>query len=216
MRHTLKRCVHSTLAQVVTVLLLTAVLVPWALHAEPAVWQVDPAHSTVEFSIRHFFTQVPGRFNDFSGTIHFDPEQPSSSSVEFTVQADSIYTNNDRRDQHLRSADFFHVEKFPTLSFESTRVEGSGSDLKVTGDLTLHGVTREVTIPATFLGSMNVGQMGTRAGFHTEFTLDRKDYGIVWNRPLDQGGAILGDEVEIEINVEAVKKEMEQEEQTAE
>ena len=197
-----------------TAILLVALLAPAALSAAVTAWDVDPAHSTVEFEVRHFFTQVPGRFNEFNGTIHHDPDQASSSQVEFTVQADSIYTNNDQRDGHLRSPDFFHVEKFPTLSFKSTKVEGSGNELQVTGDLTIHGVTKSVTIPVEFLGSMAT-PMGTRAGFATEFTIDRKDYGITWNRALDQGGAILGDEVTIEINVEAVQQEA-AEEQAAE
>jgi len=190
--------------------LLGALLVPAALSAAVTAWDVDPAHSTVEFQVRHFFTQVPGRFNDFNGMIHHDPEQASSSKVEFTVQTSSIDTNNDQRDNHLRSPDFFNAEKFPTLSFKSTKVEGSGNDLQVTGDLTLHGVTKTVTIPVEFLGSMDT-PMGTKAGFSTEFTIDRKEYGITWNRALDQGGAILGDEVTIEINVEANKQQMEEE-----
>ena len=194
--------------------LLTALLLPSAVFADAATWQVDPAHSHVAFEIRHFFTQVPGHFDAFTGTIHHDPENPERSKVEFTVRAESINTRNDRRDQHLRSADFFHVEKFPTLSFTSTRVEGSGNELQVTGDLVIHGVTREVTIPVEFLGSMST-PMGPRAGFATEFAIDRKDFGITWNRALDQGGAILGDEVSIDIDVEATQPQ-EQEEEAAE
>lgn len=193
-----------------TLVLLGALSVPAALSAAVTAWDVDTAHSTVEFQVRHFFTQVPGRFNDFSGTIQYDPDQVASSKVEFTVQAGSIDTNNDRRDGHLRSEDFFHVEKFPTLSFKSTAVEGSGSDLQVTGDLTIHGVTKSVTIPVEFLGSMDT-QRGAKAGFATEFTIDRKDYGVTWNQALDQGGAVLGDEVTIEINVEANEQQMEEE-----
>jgi len=197
-----------------TLVMLTVLLLPTAVWAEAATWQVDPAHTNVAFEIRHFFTQVPGRFNDFSGTIHYDPENPGSSKVEFTVQAGSIDTRNDRRDNHLRSADFFDVEKFPTLSFTSTKVEGSGDGLQVTGDLTIHGVTKEVTIPVEFLGSMST-PMGPRAGFATEFEIDRKEFGITWNRALDQGGAILGDDVSIDIDVEATIPQ-EEEEQVAE
>lgn len=190
--------------------MLAALLVPTAVWADAATWQVDPAHSNVAFEIRHFFTQVPGRFNDFSGTIHHDPEDPANSKVEFTVQATSIDTRNDQRDNHLRSADFFDVEKFPTLSFKSTGVEGSGNELQVTGDLTIHGVTKQVTIPVEFLGSMST-PMGPRAGFSTEFEIDRKEFGITWNRALDQGGAILGDEVSIDIDVEATQPQEEEE-----
>lgn len=198
-----------------TLAVLTVLMLPAAAFADATTWAVDGAHTTVEFKVRHFFTQVPGRFNDFSGTIQFDPEDLSSSKVELTVQANSIYTNNDQRDQHLRSPDFFNVEKFPTLTFESTGVSGSGSDLQVTGNLTIHGVTKQVTVPVSFLGSMDT-PMGTKAGFATEFTIDRKDYGITWNRTLDQGGAILGDEVTIAINVEANKQAAEEEAEAAE
>jgi polyisoprenoid-binding protein YceI len=192
-----------------TLILFTVLLVPTAMFADATTWQVDPAHTNVTFEVRHLLTQVPGRFNDFTGTIRHDPENPGSSSVEFTVQAKSIDTRNDRRDNHLRSADFFDVEKFPTLTFKSKKVEGSGNELQVTGDLTIHGVTREVTIPVTFLGSMET-PMGPRAGFSTEFALDRKEYGITWNKVLDQGGALLGDEVSIEIDVEATRPQEEQ------
>lgn len=188
-------------------ILLLATLVPVTAYADASSWEVDQAHSTVAFEVRHFFTQVPGRFNDFSGTILYDPDDVANSEVSFTVQAASIDTENERRDQHLRSADFFDVEKFPTLSFESKKVEaGSGDTLQVTGDLTIHGVTREVTIPVDFLGSM-----GQKAGFATEFQIDRKDFNITWNRTLDQGGAILGDEVTIDIDVEANAPQEEEE-----
>lgn len=193
-----------------TVLAL-ALLVPAMAFAEATTWQVDPAHTGIQFSVRHFFSQVPGRFNDFSGTIKYDPESPSSSSVEFTIQAASINTDNADRDNHLRSADFFDVEKHPTLSFKSTEVKAvSDGKLEVTGDFTVRGVTKRITVPVVFLGSMDT-PMGTRAGFHTEFKVDRKEYGVSWNRALDQGGAILGDEVRIEIAVEAVKKSEEAE-----
>lgn len=187
-------------------LALVALLLPAV--AQAATWEADPAHSSLGFSVRHFFTPVPGKFTDFEGTIDFDPEKPAEGSVGFTVQADSIDTGNEDRDQHLRSADFFNVEEFPTLSFESTNVKSAGENkLMVTGDLTIHGVTKKVTIPVEFLGAMDT-PMGTRAGFATEFTIDRQDYGIKWNRALDSGGAVLGDEVTIEINVEATKAEM--------
>ena len=183
-------------------LALTLTAVATLAAAEPTTWEVDTAHSQVGFSVRHFFTPVNGRFNEFSGTIVHDPENPAASSVEFTVQAASIDTNNERRDGHLRSEDFFHVEEHPTLSFQSTSVSGEGSDLSVTGEFTLRGVTKTITVPVTYLGSM-----GDKAGFSTEFTIDRKEYGIVWNRMLDQGGAMLADEVKIEIAVEADRKE---------
>ncbi len=192
--------------QLVSLALITALLVPAVASAEPTTWKVDPVHSSVQFSVRHFLTPVTGQFNEFSGTIVYDPENVSSSSVEFTVQAASIDTKNERRDGHLRSADFFDVEKYETLSFKSQKVEGSNGDLQVTGELTIHGVTKTVTVPVEALGAMDT-PMGRRAGFVTEFTIDRKDFGIVWNRALDQGGAVLGDEVKISIAVEATVPE---------
>ena len=183
--------------------LVLLVLVPPALNAQPvADWEVDSAHSDVSFAIRHFLTQVPGRFNRFAGTIRFDPEHLDQSSVEFTVQADSIDTKNADRDKHLRSPDFFDVAKYPTLRFESERFEGEGENLRVTGDLTIHGVTRKVTVPVEFLGTLETEQ-GRKAGFAVDFEINRKDYGISWNRSLDQGGAVLGEEVRIRINIEA-------------
>lgn len=190
-----------TLALAFTLLLA----LPLAAAAEPVLWVVDPVHSGVAFDIRHFFTKVPGLFSDFEGTIHYDAENPAASKVEFTIEATSIDTGNEQRDEHLRSPDFFDVEENPTWSFTSKTVEaGAGDTLQVTGDLTIAGVTREVTIPVEFHGS-GTTPMGPRAGFSTQFTVDRTDYGIEWNRALEGGGAVLGDEVGIEIDIEATQ-----------
>lgn len=187
--------------------LLLALTLPVLAAAEPAVYKVDPDHSGVSFTIRHFVSNVPGRFKDFDGTIRYDKQNPAASSVNFTVQAASIDTANDDRDKHLRSADFFDVEKFPTLTFSSTEVKAKDADtLEVTGDLTLHGTTKKVTIPVEVLGTM-ANPRGEKAGFETSFTLDRKDYGVVWNRVLDAGGTVLGDDVKINIAIEADRQE---------
>lgn len=179
--------------------LAAALALPALAAAEAPVYTLDTAHTNVGFSVRHFLTQVPGRFSEFGGTIAYDPANPTQATVEVTVQAASINTGNDQRDGHLRSPDFFDVEKFPTLSFKSTKIEaGSGDQLMVTGDFTLHGVTKSITVPVDVLGVM-----GEKAGFSTSFTIDRKDYGIVWNRALDQGGTILGDDVKVQIDIEA-------------
>lgn len=187
-----------------------ALLLALPVAVQAATFEVDPAHSTIDFSVRHFFTPVPGNFRDFNGVIVYDAEAPEGSSVEFTVQATSIDTGNDQRDEHLRSPDFFNVAEHPTLSFKSSTVKKVGDGkLLVTGDLNMHGVTKKVTIPVEVLGVMD-SPMGTIAGFSTEFTVDRKDYGITWNRALDNGGAVLGEEVEIGISVEAKKAETKQ------
>jgi len=184
-------------------ILTLALFLPGLAVAAPAAYKVDPNHSSVGFSIRHFVSNVPGRFRDFNGVIKYDKQNPAASSVELSVQAASINTDNTDRDNHLKSADFFDVEKFPTLTFTSTKVTGKDANtLNVTGNLTMHGVTKEVTIPVSVLGTMK-GPRGEKAGFETAFTVNRKDYGIVWNRVLDAGGSILGDDVKVSIEIEA-------------
>ncbi|HYU33826.1 MAG TPA: YceI family protein [Thermoanaerobaculia bacterium] len=179
-----------------------ALALPALAVAAPVTYKVDADHSGVNFSIRHFVTNVGGRFKDFDGTIQQDRDNPAGSKVEFTVQATSIDTDNDDRDKHLRSSDFFDVEKFPTLTFTSTQVKAQDKDtLEVTGDLTIHGVTKRITIPVDFLGTAKMPN-GEKAGFQTQFTVNRKDFGIVWNRVMD-AGPILGDDVSITISVEA-------------
>lgn len=174
--------------------------------AEPTTFKIDPNHSQVEFSIRHFFSRVTGRFNKFSGTVVYDDKNVAGSSVEVTIETASIFTNNDRRDRDLRSAHFFLADSFPAITFKSTKVvPGENGKMKVEGTLTMHGVTRPETLDVTLLGVGAVGMMGTRAGFEASTTLDRKAYGIVWNQALDQGGTMLGDEVLIHIGIEAVK-----------
>lgn len=180
--------------------------------AEPVPFQIDPAHSQVGFSVRHFFGQVPGRFNDFSGTIQFDEKHPAASSVEATIQTASIFTNEEKRDAHLRSPDFFDVEKYPTITFTSTRVTPAGKDrFKIAGALTMHGVTRPVVLDTQLLGVGAIGiegkAMGTRAGFTATLTVNRKDYGINWNKVLDNGNLMLSDEVAITLQIEAAKVE---------
>lgn len=183
--------------------LLLSLLLPALAAAEPVTYKVDADHSGVSFTIRHFVSNVPGRFRDFDGVIKHDKQNPAASSVEFTVKAPSIDTGNNDRDEHLRSPDFFDVQKFPTLTFTSTKVAAKDADtLDVTGNLTMHGVTKQITIPVDVLGSVKTPN-GEKAGFETSFTVNRKDYGIVWNRVLDAGGSVLGEDVKINISIEA-------------
>lgn len=168
-------------------------------------YSIDKAHSEVSFRIRHLLSKVPGRYNDFSGTIQFDAAKPASSSVEFTIKATSIDTGNDKRDDHLRSADFFDVAKFPEITFKSTAVkEVAKNRYQVTGAFTLHGVTKTIILPVEFLGEAKMGE-NVKAGFSAETVISRKDYGIVWNSPLESGGTVLGEDVEIAINIESNK-----------
>jgi polyisoprenoid-binding protein YceI len=174
-------------------------------------WSVDKAHSEVTFQIRHFVTKVRGRFTDFSGTIVANAAKPEASSVEFTIKATSIDTDNEYRDKDLRSANFFDVEKFPEITFKSTKVAPAGKDrYSVTGLLTLHGVSKEIVLPVTYLGSMPTkdreGRDTAKGGFATSVTLNRKDFGITWNRAVDTGGFMLGDDVTIDVNIEANKQ----------
>jgi polyisoprenoid-binding protein YceI len=179
---------------------------PLLAQNAPETWGIDKAHSTATFKVRHFAANSVGQFRDFDGAINIDRTNPAKSSVEFTIQAKSIDTGNERRDTHLKSADFFDVEKFPTIIFKSTAVAAKSKDsFDVTGDLTMHGVTKRVTLPVTFLGFMK-NPRGEKGGFEIETTLNRKDYGIVWNRALDDGGFMLSDDVKISINLEVDKK----------
>ncbi len=191
------------------VLVFAAILALPVLAAAQSTWTLDQVHSNVGFEVRHLLTDVGGEFHDFDGTIVYDAENPENSSVEVTVQAASIDTDNEKRDDHLRSEDFFAVDQYPTLSFKSTSVEDAGGDkLNVTGDFTIRGVTKRITIPVEVLGVM-----GDKAGFATEFVIDRQEFGVNWNRALDQGGAILGDNVTVDLDfeVDRVKEEAEAE-----
>jgi len=180
-----------------------------AATAEPRTYQIDQAHSEVGFDIRHFFAKVHGRFDDYSGTIVFDPANLAASTVEVAIRDSSIDTAHERRDKHLRSQDFFWVEKYPILTFKSTSVipGRDSSHFQVSGDLTIRGVTKPVTLEVEYLGMGRVAiggnSLGTQAGFTATTTVNRKDWGIVWNRTLDQGGTLLGDEVAIVLNVAA-------------
>lgn len=168
-------------------------------------FSVDKAHSEVSFRIRHLLSKTPGRFNDFSGTIVFDAATPANSSVDFTIKATSIDTANDNRDNHLRSADFFDVEKFPEITFKSSAVkEVAKNRYQVTGAFTMHGVTKTIILPIEFLGEAKMGE-NAKAGFSAETIINRKDFGIIWNNPLENGGTVLGEDVEISINIEANK-----------
>lgn len=166
----------------------------------------DKSHSQVAFRVRHWLTKFEGRFNEYEGKIWLDRSKPADSKVEFTIQSASIDTGNERRDNHLRSADFFEVEKYPTITFKSTKVEPKGKDLyDVTGELTMHGVTKVLTVPVRHTGFLNLGKQ-EKAGFEVTIPINRKDFGITWNRTADQGGVMLGDDVEITVLVEANKE----------
>jgi polyisoprenoid-binding protein YceI len=170
-------------------------------------YTIDKAHSEATFQVRHLLTKVRGRFSDFAGTIEYDADHPERSSVTATIQATSIDTNEADRDTHLRSADFFGVDRFPTLTFTSTGVTKKGRDtFDVVGDLTIHGVTRPVTLNVSFLGKATDPWGNERLGFEADTTINRKDFGLTWNAALETGGFLVGDEVKINLSVQALPR----------
>lgn len=173
-----------------------------------ATWALDPAHTLVEFSVKHMMiATVKGRFTGIEGAVEGDLPDLTTARVEASVDATSVDTREAQRDQHLRSADFFDVEKFPKLTFQSTKVEAAdGDDYKLTGDLTIHGVTRQVVLDVTFEGMGKDPWGNERAGFSAKGTVSRKDFGLVWNAMLETGGVLVGDQVKIAIEAEAIKK----------
>jgi polyisoprenoid-binding protein YceI len=190
----------------VLALLGVSALATLSLHAADT-YEIDKGHSEAAFRVRHLVSKVQGRFTDFNGTVAIDAAKPEASSVAFTIATASINTDNEGRDKDLRGSNFFDVEKFPQITFKSSKIVASGKDkYSVTGPLTMHGVTKEVTLPVAFLGFAKDPWGGERAGFETSITLDRKDYGILWNKTLDAGGALLGDDVAVSISLETVKK----------
>lgn len=180
-----------------------ALAVPVAAGA--ATWTIDPNHSSVGFKVRHFFSKVSGEFQSFQGTIQYDPDRPGAGSVEVVIDAASVNTNNAKRDGHLQTEDFFWVERDPEITFKSTGVEAADDGaFLVTGLLGMRGVEKEVVLNAEFLGAGPDAWGGTRAGFTASTTVNRKDWGIEWNQALDHGGVMLGDDVEIQLDIEAI------------
>lgn len=169
-------------------------------------WEIDASHSDVTFRIRHLVSRVGGTFNQFGGTIVADPQNLAGGSVNVTIQTASIDTNNERRDNHLRSADFFDAATHPTITFRSTRVEPqSGGRFRLHGDLAMKGVTKPVVLEGQML-AVGGAPGKRRIGFEATGTINRMDYGVTWNRAAEGGGAVLGDEVQVTIAIEAVEK----------
>jgi polyisoprenoid-binding protein YceI len=184
-----------------------ALLAPAAGRA--ATWELDPAHSTIGFAIRHMMiSSVRGQFRTFTGKATGDPKTPDKAQIEATIDVASIDTANAKRDEHLKTAEFFDVAKFPTMTFKSKSIVPAGpGKAKVTGDLTLHGVTKEVVLEVEGPTDVIKDPMGnTRAGAHATTKINRKDFGIVYDKTIDGGGLMVGNEVEITIDVEAVQK----------
>lgn len=175
-----------------------------ALAAE---WTVDAAHSNVMFTVRHLVSRVSGQFKDFSGTFSFDEKKMDNSKISFKIKTNSIDTSIGKRDDHLRSPDFFDSTKFPDMTFESTKVTSKGSNtLLIDGKMSLHGITKPVVFETEFLG-LEKGPDGVRrAGFAAKTKINRKDFGLTWNKLVESGAMLVGEEVDISIQIEAIEK----------
>lgn len=172
---------------------------------DTAAWNIDRSHSELTFSIRHLVSRVRGQFNRWTGTVTGDLDNWEAASVLVTIDGTSIDTNNENRDADLRGPEFFDVANHPSVTFRSTRIERNGERVRLTGDLTIRGITRPVVLEGTFMGTTRDQRGRTRAGFEVSGTINRKDYGIVWNRAVEAGGLVLADEVRIDVAVAAVR-----------
>lgn len=184
--------------------LLSALTAGSAIAAQYA---IDPAHSSVGFAINHLvIAEVEGRFNEFQGSFTYDPAKPGASSVEAVIQAASIDTNEPKRDTHLRSEEFFHAEKFPTLTFKSSKVDTSkdGKSGKIHGVLTLHGVSKNVVLDTIYKGSMKDPWGNERTVFEASTKINRKDFGLTWNKTLETGGLLVGETVTIVLKIQGI------------
>ena len=169
-------------------------------------WDIDVSHSAIHFHVRHMvISKVHGRFAKWSGALQLDTQDLTRSSVEVTIDAASIDTQVADRDAHLKSADFLDVAKYPQLTFRSRKIEKAGAGYLVTGELELHGVKREVVLDAEFAGTGKDPWGNERAGFAAKASLDRREFGLVWNAALEAGGVLVGDKIEITLEIEAVK-----------
>jgi polyisoprenoid-binding protein YceI len=186
---------------------LIAALAAAAAFPAQEVWQIDASHSAAQFAVKHMMvTTVRGQFGAVKGTVRWDQAKPANSSVEATIDASTIDTGNAKRDAHLKSADFFEVEKYPTIHFKSTKVETAGAGkLKVSGDLTMHGVTKPVVFDVEGLVPPVKTQNGAKSGATGTARISRKDWGLTWNRALEAGGVTVSDEVVITVDLELNK-----------
>ena len=171
-------------------------------------WTIDKSHSEIQLSVRHMMiSKVRGRFESFSGTVDFNEENPAASAVDVTIDASTINTRDAQRDGHLKSADFLNVEEFPALSFKSKRVEVLGENKgRIYGDLTIRDISREVVLDAEYTGQAKSPWGTTSAGFSATTSFDRKDWGLGWNQALETGGILVGDKVDVSIDLELVKQ----------
>lgn len=201
----MKMSVPQRMFVLTAVVSMLGVAAPVAEAQAPS-WQIDASHSELSFRIRHYLTRVRGTFGKWSGAVIVDPAAIDQGKVAVNIDAKSIDTNDERRDNHLRSNDFFATDSFPALAFTSSKVEVKGEAIKVFGDLTIRGITKPVVLEGTFNGVTKDAQGRERIGFEATAKINRLDHKVTWNRALEGGGAMLGDEVEINIQIEAVRQ----------
>ena len=171
-----------------------------------SVWKLDPTHSNIEFSAKHLMlTTVRGRFADVEGTVTVKGATPDTAAVDATMKVASIDTRTEQRDQHLRSADFFDVEHYPAITFKSTRISGSRERFTITGDLTIRGTTKPVTLDVTYEGTGKDPWGGERMGFSADGKIDRREFGLTWNQALEAGGVVVSNEIKIHIDAQLVR-----------
>jgi len=169
-------------------------------------WTIDPTHSEVGFKVKHMmFTNVKGLFNDYSADIDFNDDL-KEANLQFEAKINSIFTNNTDRDNHLKSADFFDAEQHPTLNFKSTKIEGNGSEYEITGDLTIKGITKPVTLNAEFSGLMTDPWGNTKVGLNLDGKINRKDFGLTYNAALETGGVLVGEDVKLNAEIQLVEQ----------
>ena len=178
---------------------------PHLIAADTATYRIDVSHSRLVFKIRHFVSKVEGRFDRWNGSILTDPTDFSKGSVNVSIETASINTNNESRDRDLRSGNFFAADSFPALTFVSTRVELKGTAIKIFGDLTMRGISKPVILEGEYLGRQGAIGPGERIGFEASTKVNRLDWGLTWNRLAEGGGAMLGDDVTIEMTVAGVR-----------
>ncbi len=190
----------------VFLLLEAVILFPLVVHAEPARWNLDPEHSTIEFRVSHMVvSKTTGRFTDYVGVVDMDAEAGIVTAIEATIKAGSVDTNHEKRDTHLRNADFLDVERYPTMAYKLKSYKKNAEGFTALGDLTLRGVTKEVALVGRYNGAAKDPWGNTRAGFSAEGKLNGKDFGLMWNKTLDSGGLVVGDEVQIRLDIECIK-----------
>jgi len=189
-------------------LLLLALLGPWSnlARAETVRWNVDPDHSTIEFRVAHMVvSKTTGHFMDYQGFIDMDADAGTVKTIEATIKTTSVNTKHEKRDAHLRNADFFDVDKYPTMTYRLKSYKKTADGYEAVGELTLRGVTKDITLTGNFNGVAKDPWGNLRAGFNAEGKLNRKDFGMVWSKTLDGGGLVVGDDVLLKLDIECIK-----------